>query len=146
MIEHETFFSHKCFDGIWRNELSRNCLFCEKRKPIKPKEEKMEDPMIPVIGLLNVLTGPGAGPVVTLSEAERLGEEAKRIKAEIAKREEIGPGDWCQTGGKIFKCSERNGDYARNQSGDRFYLGCCKKLHPTPEVKAYLDSLVGGEG
>jgi len=145
MEEHETFFSHKCFDGIWRNELSRNCLFCEKRKPIKPKEEKMQEPMIPVT--YETITWFYAahqisGASVTLSEAERLGEEAKRIRAEIAKRDEIGPGDWIIFEGRsILKCEEVAYGFI-NVAGAKFAEDRFRKLYPTPEAKAWLDSVI----
>jgi hypothetical protein len=81
---------------------------------------------------------------ITLSEAERIGEEVKRIKAEMAKREEIGPGDifiFCKS---IRKAVSIDGDTIMDTYGNPAYNPHCKKLHPTPEVRAWLDSVLGG--
>jgi hypothetical protein len=114
------------------------------RKPIKPKDEKMEKKTV----IVNVIGWPSPGHVeLTLAEAEKAGEEAKRIKAEIAKREEIGPGNWvlynCQLmrATRVTECGMVyvNGGY-------QYPLRGLTKLHPPPEVRAWLDKTIGGEG
>jgi hypothetical protein len=112
-------------------------------KPIRPKDEKMEEPMI-LSQAHEVYSGNRAK--LCLDEAIRVGEEAKRIKAEIAKREEIGPGDWYLVHNGIRQCRERQGFEVIGYDRTEFAESVCKKLHPTPEVKAWLDSLVGGRG
>jgi hypothetical protein len=104
-----------------------------------PKEEKMQDQPEPKVEI----TTKAGKVVLSLDDAIEVGEAAKQKKAEIAKREEIQEGDWCQTGSKLFKCTEIKGNYAQSKNKDSYYLGCCKKLHPTPEVKAWLDGVVG---
>jgi hypothetical protein len=113
------------------------------RKPIKPKDKKMDEnePKVEI-------TNKTGRIVLLLDDAIKIGEDAKIKKAEIAKREEIGPGDWFICGGnRIFKC-----EHARDVIVIAAYGGfhCikseCKKLHPNLEVRAWLDKTIGGEG
>jgi len=107
----------------------QECLSsCYKyRKPIKPKEEKMEEHLVRVNAKnLNFASWQAE---LTLDEAEKAGEEAKRIKAEIAKREEIGPGDWFNCGNILAQCDVREKPtYLRTRNGSRYYIGNCKKV------------------
>ena len=133
-----------CDDGIWkyRESPEQNLLKgFVYRQPIKPKEEKMEKPMIKSEAKLN---GVWYHVTMTLDKAEKAGEEAKRIKAEIAKREEIGPGDWfyIEYNNCIYKCASVDGNVITTTKRNRYGRCDCRKLHPTPEVKAWLDSVI----
>jgi hypothetical protein len=58
----------------------------------------------------------------------------------------IGPGDifiFCKS---IRKAVSIDGDTILDTNGNPAYNPHCKKLHPTPEVRAWLDKTIGGEG
>jgi hypothetical protein len=124
-------------------EFTKNCIDFKYRKPIKPKDEKTEKKTV----IVNVIRWSSPGHVeLTLAEAEKAGEEVKRIKAEIAKREEIGPGDWFVYDRKrVCKCKTIS-NLINGYDHYNYVKGDCKKLHPTPEVRAWLDKTIGGEG
>jgi hypothetical protein len=108
-----------------------------------PKGKNMEDILISAKAKYPT----GAVPIeLTLEEAERVGEEAKRKRAEIAKREEIGPGDWFIACGSIHVCSKREGKLVYTAHYGPYFVDVCRKLHPTPEVRSWLDKTIGGEG
>jgi hypothetical protein len=132
---------HICASGLWTDGDIRDCFCYANRKPIKPKDEKMDEnePKVEIITK--------AGRVVLLlDDAIKIGEEAKSKKTEIAKREEIGPGDYVVwLGTTIFRVASLERNFIKDRRGDYFSVNPCKKLHPTPEVRAWLDKTIGGE-